>query len=553
MTGRRLLLRLGDLAFLALLVVGALTPIRSYDYFWHLATGRWIVEHRALPLTDPFAVASDRVPWINGEWLFEAGAYMLHAAFGDAGIAVARSLLVGGLFFLLWKVKARSSVPLALLVTAVAFTGAVGRLDARPSTLAAALLVAALLLLLWRRPSWSRDIAFCALTIVWINVHPSALLAPLLAAVVAVLGRQPRTGTAEVGATPGSRIEASEGYSWLMRARAAGMSALALLVNPWGSGAIEAPIRLAAFARGGTFVNAEWLPSSPMIFPLLYLTLILGLLLFAARRRWREDAASLVLLLFFGFLAVRFVRNQGLYFASFPLLVPLLDRDAVTAPMRRLVAAVAVAVLGWTALSDAHRPMADSFRFPVAAVDRLVSYRLAGTIYNPDQFGGYLIWRFYPQRRVLTDGRNELYRHYIAQYARARLNGRAWHALLDQYDVALAVDEYHRERMTVVDAVTGRSSAPPASQIYFPRTQWALVAFDDVGMVFARRSRFPPGTLAALVYRILVPDDEGGFGITEASRAAAAEEVRRAEREIGDRPIVLAMAAAVTAGAHEPL
>ncbi len=529
MTGRSETFLLRDISLLALLLFAALTPIRSYDYFWHLATGRWIVEHHALPVSDPFSVASDRVAWVNGEWLFQIAAYGTHAALGDEGMAVARAIVVGGLFFLLWKGSAReSSASIALLVVALAFAGAVGRLDARPSTLAAVLLVCALVLLR-KPPSWLRDVAFAAVTIVWINVHPSALLAPLIAGVVAVMAVRESAGPA-------------------VRLRIVAMSVVALLANPYGIEAIEAPLRLAAFARGGSFVNAEWLPSSPAIFPLFYVSLAFGLLTYAATRRWRRDASSLLLFLFLGLLAVRFIRNQGLYFASFPLLIPSLDREEITAPLRRLVAVVGVALLGWTALSDSHRPGIDGWRFPVAAVDRLISYRLAGNIYNPDQFGGYLIWRLYPQRRVLTDGRNELYHHYIAQYARARLDGRAWHALLDRYDVALALDEYHREQMTVVDAVTGRKRALPASQIYFPRTQWALVAFDDAGMLFARRSRFAPQTIALLEYRVLVPDAPGDFGITSISRAAAAVEVQRAEREIGERPITAAMAAVVSAG-----
>jgi hypothetical protein len=529
MTGRPGSLLLRDVALLALLVIAALTPIRSYDYFWHLTTGRWIAEHHALPRSDPFAIASDQTDWIDGEWLFQITAYDLHAVVGDEGLAIARALLVGGLFFFLWKVcAAGSSAALALLMVALAFAGGVGRLDVRPSTAAAVLVVCAILIL--RRPSsWLRDALFAMLTVVWINVHPSALLAPVVAGVVAVLahGEEPSLG---------------------VRLRVVVMSALALLINPYGAGAIEAPLRLAAFARGGTFVNAEWLPSSPVIFPLLYLSLALGLLSYAATRRWRHDASSLVLFLFFGVLAVRFVRNQGLYFATFPILIPMLDRGTIDAALRKAVAVVAVALVGWVAMSDVHVAGVDRSRFPVAAVDRLLSNRLAGNIYNPDQFGGYLMWRLYPERRVLTDGRNELYHHYIAQYARARLDGRAWHALLDQYQIALAVDEYHRERMTVIDAVTGRQQVRPASQIYFPRKQWALVAFDEVGMVFARRSRFRPQVLAALEYRVLVPDDEPDFGITSATRSAAVLEVQRALREIGVRPITAEMNAAIAQG-----
>ena len=54
----------------------------AWSGFWHLAAGRWIVEHHAIPTTDPLAIASVKTPWINGEWLYEAVLYATHAGDG---------------------------------------------------------------------------------------------------------------------------------------------------------------------------------------------------------------------------------------------------------------------------------------------------------------------------------------------------------------------------------------------------------------------------------------------------------------------------------------
>jgi hypothetical protein len=55
---------------LALLTfVGVLGAARSTamlsdpDTYWHLATGRWIVEHAAVPKTDPFSHSMPGAPW----------------------------------------------------------------------------------------------------------------------------------------------------------------------------------------------------------------------------------------------------------------------------------------------------------------------------------------------------------------------------------------------------------------------------------------------------------------------------------------------------------
>ncbi|HEX3375401.1 MAG TPA: hypothetical protein VHS29_00985, partial [Candidatus Acidoferrales bacterium] len=47
----------------------ALVFIRNFhigdpDIWWHLATGRWILQHRAIPMTDPFSSYGMGKPWI---------------------------------------------------------------------------------------------------------------------------------------------------------------------------------------------------------------------------------------------------------------------------------------------------------------------------------------------------------------------------------------------------------------------------------------------------------------------------------------------------------
>lgn len=437
--------------------MAATGPIRNYDYFWHLATGRWIVEHRALPLVDPFAVASEQHAWINGEWLFETVAYGLHEAAGLAAMSVVRGLLAAAIFTAAFLLSKRD-----LLLTAIAFAGAMQTLDFRPSSAAMLFVVLAIAARSW--------IAHAILAALWINIHPSALLAPGIAAL----------STRRVAPVVAST--------------------LALLLNPYGWRALMAPLELMTFVQSGAFVNAEWLPSSVTHFPLLYLCVLGGAAAFVAKRgdnEWWRVA------LFAGlaFLALRHVRNQGLFYAAFPLLMPhfVMRRFLVYAGR-----ALAIVLVVFTA---DHRLGVAPERFPVRAVARLQQTRLAGNIYNPDQFGGYLIWSFYPQRRALTDGRNELYRTYIEEYARARADQRAWRALLTKYRIDLAVDEY-RPPLQVVNAVTRAQTSMPASLAYWPRRDWALIGYDDAAMVFARRAAFGPEELARWELRGVVPDGQ---------------------------------------------
>jgi hypothetical protein len=310
-------------------------------------------------------------------------------------------------------------------------------------------------------------------------------------------------------------------------------SAIALLVNPFGWRAIAAPFELTKLVGSGEFVNAEWLPSSPALFPLLYITSAAVLVLFLISREKRQHLWRFAIYILLAGLAMQHVRNQSLYFAALPLLVvpiPTIPRKAAIA-----CAIGALVPIGWVFAHADHGSGVDAERFPVRAVAHL---RLPGNIYNVDQFGGYLEWAFYPQRRVLTDGRNELFRDFIALDAQARRDSRVWHALLQRYRIDLAVDEYQTERIEVVDVASGSRRYLPASLVRYRRRDWALIAFDDAAMVFARRAAFPPQAIAQLEYRYLVPDDPHIGYLNDEFRKNARAEVERAKREFGEIAVV---------------
>ncbi len=499
--------RAAALALFLLIALAAIGPIRSYDFFWHLATGRWIVEHRALPISDPFALASARTPWINGEWFYEILLYGAQSASGFRGISLLHALFVAAIFTIAFWFAARDSdLGFALFLAAVAFGGASDRLGVRPASAAALLVVCALALLGSKLTPPRLALAYAILTIIWINTHPSALLAPMLAAATLLI--EPRR--------------------WMVAA----VSAPALLVNPFGWRGVGAPFELTKLVRSGQFVNAEWLPSVPALFPLLYVTAAAVVIAFLASSHKGRYAWRLLIFAMLVALAIQHVRNQGLYFAALPLLFTPIPRWS-----RNVSAAFAVCSLiplGWVYLHSDHALDVDSERFPVRAVARL---QLPGNIYNVDQFGGYLEWIFYPQRRVLTDGRNELFAGFLAEDARARQDSRVWHALVQKYRIDLAVDEYS-ERMEVLDVASRERRRLPASLVRYRRRDWALIAFDDAAMIFARRAAFSPQLLAPMEYRYLVPDDPHIGYINDDVRNGARREVLRVRREIGDVKVV---------------
>lgn len=504
--------RLAAIAIFVLIAFKAVAPIRSYDFFWHLATGRWITEHNWIPRFDPLSLAAAHVPWINGEWLYEVALYAVDRTTGFHGITLLNALFVAALFTIAyWFASRERDTGTAALATGIAFAGGALLLGIRPAAAAAMLIVLAIGLLDLPLNLRAQAILYAVLTIVWINTHPSALLAPAIAATALI----------------------TDWRRWPVVAA----SAVALLVNPFGWRAIEAPVRLTQVIGSGEFLNAEWLPSTLAQFPILYATMAAVAILYIFFLPKRPDVWRIIIFAGLALLAARHVRNQGLYFAALPLLIP-----RIRAGMRTSVVLAVAAVIPILWLHTDRTPGVDAERFPVRAVARLQALGLKGNIYNVDQFGGYLEWVFYPERRVLTDGRNELFRDFIALDANARRDSRVWHSMLQQYKIDLAVDEYQSERVQIVDVATGEQRFLPASLVRYRRRDWALIAFDDAAMIFARRAAFPQDLIERVEYRYIVPDDPFIGYLTPEYRHLAQKDIERARTEIGDIGVVRQLA-----------
>ncbi len=95
------------------------------DIWWHLRTGRWIVEHRALPTVDYFSDYGQGKPWLARSWLAELLLYGLCQAFGFFGLriflATMAVAILGALYVLLRRLQPNHR--LTAIMTLVAAAG----------------------------------------------------------------------------------------------------------------------------------------------------------------------------------------------------------------------------------------------------------------------------------------------------------------------------------------------------------------------------------------------------------------------------------------------
>jgi hypothetical protein len=388
-----------------------------------------------------------------------------------------------------------------------------------------------------RRRSWWWLAAVAALVALGVNAHGGALVLPFL------LGGLLAARTLQMVLTAHwSWREFSSG------AAAVAVSALAVLANPYGWRLYAVPFRLAKLVGQPHIPNPEWVAPSLAAWPALYVAIVVAVLVLILKERRAEPWA---LLLMASALALRHVRNLGLFFALLPLaLAPALARWPAlaekvertdSAVRRQRALAVTLVLVLALALAAAPQPrfgftFAENY-YPEAACSFLDRESLpAGKLYNDVRFGGYLINRYYPPRTVFLDDRNEIHEPLLRSFwvIFQRSDVTAWNTLLASYGIDTALVRYHPT--TRVRTPDGKDLGERGfSALWFPARDWALVYWDDVAMVLVRRDAANPEFLERCEYHMLRPDDfinlEFRLAAEEDLRPIAAAELRRALRE----------------------
>ena len=141
-------------ALLILLLVGMMYGQNlSGDVWWHLKTGQWIVEHKALPFDDPFSYTAKN-PVVLHEWGAEVISWVIYKYIASWALAVFSALLIVAAFAIAFAlaVKKSGSSFAAFVVTAAGAAASAGGSEMRPQVYSF-LLFAVLMVLLekWRK------------------------------------------------------------------------------------------------------------------------------------------------------------------------------------------------------------------------------------------------------------------------------------------------------------------------------------------------------------------------------------------------------------------
>jgi hypothetical protein len=426
------------------------------DPWWHLATGRWIVAHHAIPRVDPFSFTMTGAEWRRADWLADLALYGSWVLGGNAGLAALMVLAAFGMLLFLGLTLLELGVP---SWTASALTLSVGLMVhgrysmARPMTLGALLLCVTLYLCARSRMRNDRSALLAApVILLWSAIHPTALLG-LTIVIVFTLTRPNRLWIAAsllslVMAAPslGGLLSVAGAHDQATLARA--------LTTEWAAPRLS---------------DREWW------MPLL--STLAALLFVSDRRRalpWIACAAAGAVL------ASRYSRN-------------LYEGILLSAPLWGLAAA---RVNRWALLfivPAAHIALAPAefnARFGVGPADGAVPVETlallrrlpGGHLMNDCNAGGWLIWQDVP---VYCDGRT------ISLYDRSAVE----RLFLPLYSGAAAV-EAAADRFDVRYALSRHDSDFQDTLMRAP--EWLPLAYDRNHALFVRRkyaATLPAGVL----------------------------------------------------------
>jgi hypothetical protein len=508
-----------DVLFLAYLFVPILVNssgvLYDGDTGWHIRNGEHILQSRSFPRSDYFSYTNQGRAWFAWEWLADVALAIFHKYAGLNGIVVWANLTFALTYATLfrWMVRRRGNVFVCLFYSTIAgFASAVHWL-ARPH------LFTMLLVLIWHilldgvqnRGLSSKDISrktfliLPSIILIWTNLHGGFVVGIILLLIYA-FGNYLTSLTSNQASLRVACRNLSRHFAWLSLA-----CLVVTSINPYGI-LVHKHIFDSYLHSHGLIDKITEFASPNFHTPVVkfFELLILSSIVVVGVSYRRLSFVEIGLVLFWTHMALFSVRHVPLYSL---MIVPILAGH-LTEYLRSLetegkvcqrVAGVArkfnhystnilkferqfpghlypcllsLLMIG-IALNQGYLGKSkllsfgfDAKQFPVKASSFIENHSLSGNPLTTDYWGGYMIYRFYPQTKVFFDGRSDMYsREFIREYESLMNLEYSWKNVLKKYDV----------RWILLPVNYGLASALKEVP------SWKVVYDDQLAIIFVKR------------------------------------------------------------------
>jgi hypothetical protein len=434
------------------------TIFNDGDVSWHIATGQWILDHRAIPHADPFSFTWAGKPWVPIEWLAEA---IYASAYRLAGYAGVSALVTAALIALHAVVYFNASrwVRAALLPVVAMDFALIPMLLARPHVLTWPLLALwTWLMLRARERDEAPPLPAALIMTLWANLHGGFVFGFLIA------------GAFGLEALVASTDKRRALRQWLVFGAAC---VIAVFINGNGIEGVFHPLRFTQLQM--LPLIDEWKPSSPSRTPFAFAVLALTIALIAWKRPRLHWVCWLLLAALLA-LALLQVRHQAMLAIVAVMVLPqgfargTAERVGVDRLLWLVTAGGAVLLVAVRALMPLSPP--DNEANPWKLIAAVPPQLRSQPVLNGYSMGGPLILSGI---RPYIDGRGDMYGdELVVGFSRI------------SHGDATAFDEAARRWNIRWAIVPNQSNRLVALLDHSP--DWRRIARDEVGAIYVRKT-----------------------------------------------------------------
>ncbi len=446
--------RLRDILFISLLTVVILFGPRTFnldgDLGRHITVGNYIIENASIPRTDIFSHTMTGQALTPHEWLAQVLFALAHRTLGMPGVVLITALIISAAFTIVfYESQARSKAPIISLgITILAAAASSLHWLARPHIFTFIFLaIWSLLLERVRRGKYAPLWFFGLLMLAWANTHGAFI-----------------AGFVTWGAyLAGELFEAWKTRQWAgSRFKSWGMigliSLVATLFNPAG---IQLWSTSIGFVSNHYLVShtQEYLPPdfhNPATWP--FLLLIAFSIWTLGDKKQSLPGPHSLLLAGWMILGLYSARNIPLFAI---IAAPILSETAAnnlansrwktieanllkTDQRLRGAAWTTIGILGaiflmFTPVMRAYDRF-DTTVLPVEALNWLEAHPQKGNAFNYFPWGGYLLYRQWPETLVFIDGQTDFYGESLTrEYEQVISASQGWKAIINKYQIEWAI------------------------------------------------------------------------------------------------------------------
>jgi tetratricopeptide (TPR) repeat protein len=505
------------IVFFIFCVLFAAQKIVSFDDWWHLKTGEWIWQHKAIPHVDPFSYTFRGEEWVDFEWLFQAVIYPIYQLGGFGGLITFKIIIILLTFMIIFftcREVDKGRKWLSIITLFIALLIARGGFLVRPQIVSLLFLSLYLYLLALHRGEriTSRHLILFLLPIhiLWVNVHGSFLLGIFLVGAYAIGSFVPLALSHYRDLKPVLRDKRFQNFLLLGI-----LLILASLVNPYTYRIFLIPLETAR-AQETLRGILEWVPSlDPRLLGVLTadptmwfraLFLIGAISFFLVWRDNLKRIEDVLIFAVFSFMAFKYLRFIVPFaLAAAPIIVNNLSQVRWRVRKWRWLRLVPLLIIIAFSINDM-RTLIKRERlgfgvwrnYPETTVNFLKEHDVTGRIFNTYGYGGYLIWHLWPAIPVFIDGRTPIVydEDFFWLYTSAYQQRVIWEKIVKRYGIEIVLLQDDRERgyLSLFSEMDDEEN-------------WKLVAFDDVSNLYLRKGGRFDGLIEQYGFRYLRPAD----------------------------------------------